>query len=230
MSITVLCRAWRLHTRSDSGGTRQVGLLDIHETLALLTTARNEYDLTEIGRDLLLLDESGVRNATVETLNAPAMSSTGCRVRMRRKVRRLVSTVALSITTANRSATPPLSSGAKKHDDIDAAANAIAEVVTPPPSMLSLLADAWLQQLDAHNYDRFVVEGGAAVKFAVDSESDARPLRLRIEHEARQRSADLFAADQTDRGFGQSVCVNRHQGLFVTTQQAVNFLNVLHDA
>lgn len=63
--ITVLCRAWRIHTRLDSGGTRQVGLLDIHETLTLLPMARKEYDLTEFGRDLLLLDESGVRNATV---------------------------------------------------------------------------------------------------------------------------------------------------------------------
>ena len=64
--ITVLCRAWRIHTRSDSSGTRQVGLQDIHETLTLLPMARKEYDLTEFGRDLLLLDESGVRIATVE--------------------------------------------------------------------------------------------------------------------------------------------------------------------
>ena len=67
--IAVLCRAWRVHARAAGDRSPQVGLLDIHETLTLLPWARKEYDLTEFGRDLLLLDESGVRNVLVERNN-----------------------------------------------------------------------------------------------------------------------------------------------------------------
>ena len=63
--IGVLCRAWRVHARA-GGGSNQVGLLDIHATLTLLPASRKEYDLTEFGRDLLLLDESDVRAVTVD--------------------------------------------------------------------------------------------------------------------------------------------------------------------
>ena len=64
--IAVLWRAWRVHTRNGGDSARQVGLLDIHHTLTLLPSARKEYDLTEFGRDLLLLDESGVETCSVD--------------------------------------------------------------------------------------------------------------------------------------------------------------------
>ena len=62
----VLYRAWRVHTKHHDEGARQVGLIDVHETLTLLPSARKEYDLTDFGRDLLLLDESGLRTVTAD--------------------------------------------------------------------------------------------------------------------------------------------------------------------
>lgn len=62
----MLYRAWRVHTKHHDQGVRQVGLVEVHETLTLLPAARKDYDLTDFGRDLLLLDESGVRTVTAD--------------------------------------------------------------------------------------------------------------------------------------------------------------------
>lgn len=73
--IEVLHRAYRLLVGGENGVT--VPLERVYETLTLLPGAANEYEKTAFGRDLLMLDQSGVtKTRSGAVISLPASTGT----------------------------------------------------------------------------------------------------------------------------------------------------------